>query len=78
MAWKDGGNKLLVDPEEIKWLTALSKLNPDAESVYELYPDPSPIYGPGSVWADVLPTPSRSSLLSELKAVVKKVEDQKR
>lgn len=78
MAWKDGGNKLLVDPQEIKWLTALSKLNPDAESVYELYPDPSPIYGPGSVWNGVLPSPSKARLLSELKAVVKKVEDQKR
>ncbi|XP_030470044.1 calmodulin calcium-dependent NAD kinase-like isoform X1 [Syzygium oleosum] len=78
MAWKDGGNKLLVDPEEIKWLTALSKLNPDAESIYELYPDPSPIYEPGSVWNGVLLSPSRASLLSELMAVVKKVEDQKR
>ncbi|KAF8014508.1 hypothetical protein BT93_H0349 [Corymbia citriodora subsp. variegata] len=77
MAWKDAGNKLLVDPEEIKWLTALSKLNPDAESIYELYPEPSLIYEPTSVWNGLLPSPSRASLLSELLAVVKKVEDQK-
>ncbi|KAL1060678.1 hypothetical protein V6Z11_1Z078800 [Gossypium hirsutum] len=31
IAWKDGENKLLIDPDDIKWLSNVSKLNPGAD-----------------------------------------------
>lgn len=76
IAWKDGNSNLLVDPEEIECLATISKLNPDAESVEELYPDPSLIHGPGSVWNDVVLSQSRSTILSELRTAFKNVENQ--
>lgn len=76
IAWKDGDSKLLVDPEEIECLATIGKLNPNADSVDELYPDPSPIHVPGSVWNDVVLSPSRPTILSELRTAVKKVENQ--
>ncbi|KAL5542143.1 hypothetical protein UlMin_009853 [Ulmus minor] len=74
IAWKHGDHKLLVDPEEIELLTNLSKLNPDAESIYELYPDPNPIFQPGSVWNDIVLSPSRPTRQQELRDAIRKIE----
>ncbi|KAI8561119.1 hypothetical protein RHMOL_Rhmol04G0312300 [Rhododendron molle] len=76
IAWKDGENKLLVEPDEIKCLTTVSNLNDDAECIYELYPDqPDLVYRPGSVWKDIVLLPSRASLQLELKTAIQKMEN---
>ncbi|KAF2313938.1 hypothetical protein GH714_020741 [Hevea brasiliensis] len=74
IARKDGDNKLLIDPEEIKCLTNVSNLNSDAESIYELYSDPSPIYESGSAWKEVILAPSRSAIQLELKTSIQMLE----
>ncbi|XP_022722079.1 uncharacterized protein LOC111279320 [Durio zibethinus] len=74
IAWKDGANKLLTDPDDIKCLSNVSNLNPGAESVYELYNEPSPVDKPGSVWKDIVLSPSRSSIQLELKASIQRME----
>ncbi|PIN08839.1 hypothetical protein CDL12_18586 [Handroanthus impetiginosus] len=74
IAWKDGDCKLLVDPDEIKWLSSVSNLNDEAESVYELYKEADQIMQPGSVWNDVVLFPTRGSLQLELLNAVKKIE----
>ncbi|KAE8696184.1 hypothetical protein F3Y22_tig00110676pilonHSYRG00186 [Hibiscus syriacus] len=60
IAWKDGDSNLLIDTDEIKCLTNVSKLNPGAESIYELYQDPSQLEEPGSVWKQIACNPSRT------------------
>lgn len=77
IAWKDGENKLLIDPEEIKCLTKISKINDGAESIDELYADPKQIYEPGSVWADIVLSPSRANLQMELRVSIQKIENPK-
>ncbi|GFY84983.1 P-loop containing nucleoside triphosphate hydrolases superfamily protein [Actinidia rufa] len=75
IAWKDGENNLLVEPNEIKCLTSVTNLNDEAESIYELYnTEPDRIYEPGSVWKDVVLLPSRASLQLELKTAIQSVE----
>nr|APR64406.1 hypothetical protein [Populus tomentosa] len=74
IAWKDGDNKLLIDPEGYKCLTNASNLRADAESIYELYTDPSPIFKPGSVWKDIVLDPSRPTVQSELKTSILNIE----
>ncbi|WZZ77213.1 hypothetical protein YC2023_097785 [Brassica napus] len=59
IAWKAGNSRLLVDPEDIECLKRVSNLNPDAESIYELYSDPSLLSQPGSVWTEIVIVPSR-------------------
>ncbi|KAG4126378.1 hypothetical protein ERO13_D10G153200v2 [Gossypium hirsutum] len=59
IAWKDGENKLLIDPDEIKCLTNVSKLNPAAESIYELYEEPTSLDEPASIWKDIVLNPTR-------------------
>ncbi|XP_057960020.1 calmodulin calcium-dependent NAD kinase isoform X2 [Malania oleifera] len=75
IAWKDGENSLLVDPEEIKCLKMVSSLNEDAESIYELYGHPNPIFQPGSVWKDVVLSDTRPTLQLELKTCIQKIEN---
>ncbi|XP_031376272.1 uncharacterized protein LOC116192020 isoform X1 [Punica granatum] len=75
IAWKEGENKLLVDPEEIKCLNTVGCLNPAAESIYELYQDPSPIFEPGSIWKDIHLAPTRPARQVELKSTIKKIEE---
>lgn len=75
IAWKDGENKLLIDPDEIKCLTNVSKLNPAAESIYELYEEPTSLEKPGSVWNDIVLNPSRPGILLELKASIQRIEN---
>ncbi|CAI0559282.1 unnamed protein product [Linum tenue] len=74
IARKDGDNKMLIDPEEFKCLSNVARLNPSAESVYELYGDPSPIQEPGSVWKDFVFDPSRPSVQKELTTVIQTIE----
>lgn len=73
IAWKDGDSKLLVDPDD-KSLTTVSTLNDKAESVYELYGDPNPIFKPGSLWKDIVLFPSRASIQLELRNSLQKIE----
>ncbi|KAK4795425.1 hypothetical protein SAY86_013419 [Trapa natans] len=76
---KDGREKkLLVEPKEIECLTKVGSLNPDAGSIYELYPDLSPIFEPGSVWKDIQLSPSRPSVQLELYSAIKKLEAYKK
>ena len=74
IAWKDGDNKLLIDPDEIKCLSNVSNLNPGADFVYELYKEPSPVDEPGSVWKDIVLSPSRPSIQLKLKASIQRIE----
>jgi hypothetical protein len=70
IAWKDGDNKLLIDPEGYKCLTNASNLRAEAESIYELYTDPSPIFEPGSFLKDIVMDPSRPNVQSELRTSI--------
>ncbi|KAK3009189.1 hypothetical protein RJ639_013529 [Escallonia herrerae] len=72
--WKDGDNKLLSDPDEIKCLAAISSLNDEAVSLYELYTPPNLIYEPGSVWKDIVLSPTRASIQLELRAAIENFE----
>ncbi|KAK7344024.1 hypothetical protein VNO77_13223 [Canavalia gladiata] len=74
IGWKDGDHNLLVDPEDIKCLKTIGTLNPEADSIYELYKEPSPITEPGSVWNDIALSPSRPSDQNELKESIQKIE----
>nr|KJB72322.1 hypothetical protein B456_011G171100 [Gossypium raimondii] len=75
IAWKDGENKLLIDPDEIKCLTNVSKLNPAAESIYELYEEPTSLDEPASIWKDIVLNPSGPGILLELKASIQRIEN---
>ncbi|KAL4287926.1 hypothetical protein AHAS_Ahas19G0235000 [Arachis hypogaea] len=61
IAWKDGDHNLLVDPEDIKCLEMIGGLNVEADSIYELYKEPSLIMEPGSVWKETVLSSSRTS-----------------
>ncbi|KAK6914040.1 Zeta toxin domain, partial [Dillenia turbinata] len=75
IGWKDGDNNLLVDPEEIKCLSHVSSLNDEADTIYDLYNShPSPFDDPRSVWNDIVLSPSRVALQSELKISIQKIE----
>ncbi|XP_034685091.1 uncharacterized protein LOC117914041 [Vitis riparia] len=78
IGWKDGDNKLLVDPEQIKCLTVVSTLKDDADNVYELYTEPKILYEEGSVWKDIVLTPSRASLHLDLRTSIQKIENAKK
>lgn len=65
---------MLIEPEEIKCLKNLSKLKPKADSIYELYSDPSPIFEAESVWHDVVMSPERAAVQKELKSAIQKIE----
>ncbi|KAJ6351339.1 hypothetical protein OIU78_007286 [Salix suchowensis] len=73
IAWKDGDHNLLIDPEGYRCLTNVCNLKAEAESIYELYTDPSPIFEPGSVWKDIVMDPSRPTVQSELKTSILKI-----
>lgn len=74
IAWKAGNSRLLVDPEDIECLKRVSNLNPDAESIYELYSDPSLLSQPGSVWTEIVIVPSRPEVQRKLNDTIKKIE----
>ncbi|CAN8311199.1 unnamed protein product [Cochlearia groenlandica] len=74
IAWKDADSKLLVDPEDFDCLKRVSNLNPDADSIMELYSDMDQLNKPGSVWNDVVLVPSRPKVQKQLTDVIKKIE----
>ncbi|KAI9195527.1 hypothetical protein LWI28_015778 [Acer negundo] len=75
IAWKNGDNKLLIDPDEIKCLKNVSQLKTNADSVYELCNDPNSIFEPGSVWKDIVLSPTRATLQLELKTSIQRIEN---
>lgn len=68
----------MFDPEANACLSTLSKLNPDAESVYELYPNPSQFSEPEAIWKEIAPTPSRVHSQKQLRSEIKKLESSRR
>ncbi|KAH9624447.1 hypothetical protein KSS87_008877 [Heliosperma pusillum] len=72
IGWKDGHSKLLVDVEEIKCLSILSELNDEAESIYELHNDQSPLTHSGSVWKELVMSNSRPNIQMNLKSAILK------
>ncbi|XP_073143618.1 calmodulin calcium-dependent NAD kinase isoform X2 [Henckelia pumila] len=77
IGWKDKDKTLLVDPDEINCLKVVSKLNDKADSIFELYRRTNPAYKAGSVWKDIVLSPSRLNIQKELKYSIQKVERQR-
>lgn len=71
---------MLVDPDEIRCLKMVSKLNDEAESIEELYAAAAAageelIVGTGSqVWKDIVLLPERPKIQQELKEAIRKIE----
>ncbi|KAL1323954.1 hypothetical protein HN51_034165 [Arachis hypogaea] len=74
IGWKDRDKTLLVDPDEIDCLRRVARLNEDAESIYELYKHPNPAFEAGSIWKDIVLSPSRLNIQQELKYSIQKIE----
>ncbi|KAL6968232.1 hypothetical protein U1Q18_034033 [Sarracenia purpurea var. burkii] len=74
IGWKDRDKTLLVDPDEIDCLKRVGRLNDEANSIYELYKRPNPAYEVGSIWKDIVLSPSRLNIQQELKYSIQKVE----
>jgi hypothetical protein len=74
VAWKDGDNKLLIDPED-DCLTRVSNLNAEAESIYDLYNHSTPLPELSSIWKDIILSPARASLQLELRDCVQRIEN---
>ncbi|XP_034915261.1 calmodulin calcium-dependent NAD kinase isoform X2 [Populus alba] len=74
IGWKDRDKTLLVDPDEIDCLKRVGCLNEEAESIYELYKYPNPACEDGSIWKDIVLSPSRLNIQRELKYSIQKVE----
>uniref|UniRef100_A0A5B6ZU54 Zeta toxin domain-containing protein n=2 Tax=Davidia involucrata TaxID=16924 RepID=A0A5B6ZU54_DAVIN len=74
IGWKDRDKNLLVDPDEIDCLRKVGRLNEAADSIYELYKRPNPAYEDGSIWKDIVLSPSRLNIQQELKYSIQKVE----
>lgn len=77
IGWKDRDRNLLVDPEEIGCLKAVGMLNDEANSISELYKIPNPSSQDGSVWKDIVLSPSRTNIQQELKYAIKRIEQLK-
>jgi hypothetical protein len=74
IGWKDGGSSLLVEPAEYDCLKKVKELNEDAASIHELYPGGETVCGSGSIWNDMVMSPSRASAQSQLKAAIQAIE----
>ncbi|CAO2826727.1 unnamed protein product [Amaranthus hypochondriacus] len=74
IGWKDGNSRLLVDVEEIECLNILGDLNEEAESIYQLHNDHTPLYNSGSVWKEMVLSPLRPNIQMDLKAAILKSE----
>ncbi|GAA0139864.1 hypothetical protein LIER_01328 [Lithospermum erythrorhizon] len=74
IGWKDKERTLLVDPDEIKCIDELGRMNDQADSIYDLYKQQHPANQPGSVWKDIVMSPSRLNIQKELKYSIMKVE----
>ncbi|KAJ8749484.1 hypothetical protein K2173_025679 [Erythroxylum novogranatense] len=77
IGWKERDKTLLVDPDEIDCLKRVGCLNEEAESIYELYKSPNPACAAGSIWKDIVLSPSRLNIQKELKNSIHKVERSK-
>ncbi|CAO2826549.1 unnamed protein product [Amaranthus hypochondriacus] len=74
IGWKDRDKTLLVDPEEFKCVKLVADLNEDADNIYELYKRPNPACQDGSIWNDIVSSPSRVNVQQELKYSIQRVE----
>ncbi|KAI7751733.1 hypothetical protein M8C21_012815 [Ambrosia artemisiifolia] len=74
IGWKDKDKTLLVDPDEINILKTIERLNESANSIYELYKQTNPANEHGSVWNDIVMSPSRLIIQRELKNSIQKSE----
>ncbi|MFS7930670.1 hypothetical protein Hanom_Chr04g00347001 [Helianthus anomalus] len=77
IGWKDKEKTLLVDPDEIIILKTIERLNEAADSINELYKQTNPANQHGSVWKDIVMSPSRLSIQKELKYSIQKCEAMK-
>ncbi|KAG7653327.1 P-loop containing nucleoside triphosphate hydrolase [Arabidopsis suecica] len=77
IGWKEKEKTLLVDTEEIDCLKRVGGLNENADSIYELYRQPNPACETGSIWKDIVLSPSRFNIQQELKYSIQKVERSK-
>lgn len=73
IGWKDKERNLLVDLEEIHCLKSVGMLNESADCIYELYKPGSGLHE-GSVWKEIVLSPSRNLIQQELKFHIQKVE----
>ncbi|ESW16064.1 hypothetical protein PHAVU_007G126000 [Phaseolus vulgaris] len=71
--WKDDDHNLL-DRKEINLLEMIGRVNTEADSIYELYKEPSLIMGLGSIWKDIIISPSRCNAQKELRESIQKIE----
>ncbi|RDX73898.1 hypothetical protein CR513_46418, partial [Mucuna pruriens] len=71
--WKDDDHNLPENPQDMKCLEMINSVNVEADSIYELYKEPRPM-GPGSVWNDIVLSPSRSNDQKELRESIQKIE----
>ncbi|XP_027095546.2 calmodulin calcium-dependent NAD kinase [Coffea arabica] len=74
IGWKDKDKTLLVDPEEIGILKLVGRLNEEADCIYDLYKRPHPACERGSIWKDIVLSPSRLNIQKELKYSIQKIE----
>lgn len=74
IGWKDRDKSLLVDPDEIECLKVVGRLNENADSIFELYKTCHPAFEEGSIWNDIVLSPSRLNIQKELKYSIQKAE----
>ncbi|KAH7661320.1 P-loop containing nucleoside triphosphate hydrolase protein [Dioscorea alata] len=74
IAWKDGDSSLLIEPQEYTCLENVAKLNEDADSVHEVYPQTDTDCTSGSIWNDMI-SPLRISSQQELKIAIQMIEN---
>nr|KYP60837.1 hypothetical protein KK1_023251 [Cajanus cajan] len=72
--WKDDDHNLAEDPKDIEYLEMIRSVNVEANSIYELYKEPNIIMGPGSIWNDIVLSPSRSNDQKELRKSIQEIE----
>lgn len=63
-----------MDPKVIKCLNVIGSMNAEADSIYELYKEPVLVIEPGSIWIDIVLSPSRSNDQRELRESIQKIE----
>ncbi|CAN1131746.1 Calmodulin calcium-dependent NAD kinase [Linum perenne] len=78
IGWKERDKTLLVDPDEIDCLKRVGRLKEGSDSIYELYPVPNPACAAGSIWKEIVLSPSRINIQKELKYSIQKVERYKK
>jgi hypothetical protein len=74
IAWKDGNSSLLVEPREFDCLEKVSKLNENAASVHDLYPDGTTTCGSRSIWDDMIVSSARATIQKELRDAIRSME----